>query len=158
MRPNIRLVSANSGKTGAGLLAGLAYGTRPEGATLLVVGATVYSFGLYVVPFAEAFGLTRAQANTGMMMLNVGIAVWSPIAGSLLDRVPAARVVVFVLRSCAHLLEGLLRGRKRRLDVGQIVRRPVERRRPALIDPVNVSKVIARDPPANAGQLVIDKM
>jgi MFS family permease len=63
--------------------------------SLLVVGATVYSFGLYVVPFAEAFGLTRAQANTGMMMLNVGIAVWSPIAGSLLDRVPAARVVVF---------------------------------------------------------------
>jgi MFS family permease len=62
--------------------------------SLLVVGATIYSFGLYVVPFGEAYGLTRAQANTGMMMLNVGIAAWSPLVGSLLDRLPATRLVL----------------------------------------------------------------
>lgn len=61
--------------------------------SVLLVGSTLYSFGLYVSPFSEAFGLTRAQANGGMMILAIAIAVWSPLVGSLLDRVPAAGIM-----------------------------------------------------------------
>lgn len=61
--------------------------------SVLLVGATIYSFGLYVTPFNEAFGLSRAQANTGMMILTIAIAVWSPLVGTLLDRLPAAGVI-----------------------------------------------------------------
>jgi len=63
--------------------------------SLLVVGSTVYSFGLYVLPASETLGLTRAQANTGMLMLNVGIAIWSPFVGRLLDRLSAPALVLF---------------------------------------------------------------
>jgi MFS family permease len=61
--------------------------------SVLLVGSTIYSFGLYVVPFNEAFGLTRAQANVGMMIFAIAIAVWSPFVGSLLDRVPAPGIL-----------------------------------------------------------------
>jgi len=60
-----------------------------------VVGSTIYSFGLYVIPFTEAFGISRAQANTGIMMLNVGIAAWSPFVGHLLDRLPIPGMIAF---------------------------------------------------------------
>ena len=57
--------------------------------SLIVVGATIYSFQLYVRPFEEAFALTRAQTNVGLILLNVGIGCWSPTVGRLLDRLPA---------------------------------------------------------------------
>lgn len=61
--------------------------------SVLLVGSTIYSFGLYVTPFSEAFGLSRAQANVGMMILTISIAVWSPLVGTLLDRTSAAGIV-----------------------------------------------------------------
>ena len=63
--------------------------------SLIVVGGVIYSFGLYVVPFSEAYGLSRAEANLGMIVLNAGIMTWSPLVGRLLDRYDAARVVAF---------------------------------------------------------------
>ena len=61
--------------------------------SVLVVGSTIYSFGLYVTPVSESFGLSRAQANVGMMIFAVSIAVWSPLVGSLLDRIPAQAIL-----------------------------------------------------------------
>jgi len=61
--------------------------------SVLLVGSTIYAFGLYVTPFNEAFGLSRAQANTGMMILTIAIAMWSPLVGSLLDRLPGAGIM-----------------------------------------------------------------
>jgi len=63
--------------------------------SLLVVGATIYSFQLYVVPFADAAGLTRAQANLGMIALSAGIIVWSPLVGRMLDRIDVGRLMAF---------------------------------------------------------------
>jgi MFS family permease len=61
--------------------------------SVLLVGSTIYSFGLYIVPASETFGLTRAEANVGMMILAVAIAVWSPIVGTLLDHLPAPGIM-----------------------------------------------------------------
>lgn len=61
--------------------------------SVLLVGSTIYAFGLYVTPFNEAFGLSRAQANSGMMILTIAIAMWSPLVGSLLDRLPASGIM-----------------------------------------------------------------
>ncbi|MCA9512332.1 MAG: MFS transporter [Myxococcota bacterium] len=58
--------------------------------SVILVGATIYSFGLYVVPVGEEFGLARAQMNVGHMLFTAAIALWSPFVGALLDRVPAA--------------------------------------------------------------------
>lgn len=74
---------------------GLAYpGWRNLGAgflcSVVLVGASIYSFGLYVVPVSEAFGLSRAQANVGHMLFTGAVALWSPFVGALLDRAPAA--------------------------------------------------------------------
>ena len=61
--------------------------------SVLLVGSTLYSFGLYVSPFSQAFGLTRAEANSGVMILTVAMAVWAPLVGSLLDRVSAVGII-----------------------------------------------------------------
>lgn len=61
--------------------------------TALLIGSTTYSFGLFVAPITAEFGLSRADANTGFIALLIGFALWAPLAGRLLDRVPARRVV-----------------------------------------------------------------
>ncbi|MFC4250641.1 MFS transporter [Sinimarinibacterium flocculans] len=62
--------------------------------TLLAIGGTTYSFGLFVTPLSEEFGLSRADANGGFIFLLVGFAVWAPIVGRLLDRLPARSVMI----------------------------------------------------------------
>jgi len=62
---------------------------------LLVVGGTVYCFGLYVEPFSEAFGLTRTEMYSGIIALNVGVLLWSPFTGRLFDKAPASLLVAF---------------------------------------------------------------
>ena len=59
---------------------------------MLMVGATAYSFGLFVLPLQKEFGLSREQANLGLVLLIVGFAVWAPIIGRLIDR-RSARVL-----------------------------------------------------------------
>jgi MFS family permease len=60
----------------------------------LVIGAAMQSYGLFVVPVSEAFGLTRAQMNTGAILLNLGMAVASPFLGRVIDRFPARPVMI----------------------------------------------------------------
>lgn len=55
---------------------------------MLVVGTTSYCFGLFVKPASEELGLSRATMNLGLIMFYVGSAVYNPIIGRLLDRVP----------------------------------------------------------------------
>ncbi len=59
----------------------------------LIIGSTFASFGLYVLPVSEEFGLSRAEINTGLIILNLGNAAMAPFIGRLLDRVPAKRVM-----------------------------------------------------------------
>ena len=35
--------------------------------TMLAIGSTTYTFGLFVAPMSETFGLSRADANTGFI-------------------------------------------------------------------------------------------
>lgn len=70
----------------------------------LIVGSTFIAFGLFVLPVSKEFGLSRADANTGLILFNVGNALLAPFVGRLLDRVPARRVMV----TSAFLLGGSL--------------------------------------------------
>ncbi|MEZ5736376.1 MAG: MFS transporter [Novosphingobium sp.] len=60
----------------------------------LVVGGSIQAFGLFVLPVSEAFGLSRAETNTGAIILNVGMAFASPVLGRILDRHSARRVMM----------------------------------------------------------------
>lgn len=63
-------------------------------AMALSVGGSIHSFGLYVLPASEAFGLTRAQVNTGAIVINLGMAVAGPFVGRMLDRHSARRIML----------------------------------------------------------------
>ncbi|WP_199504603.1 hypothetical protein [Qipengyuania sp. YIM B01966] len=52
-------------------------------AAMLVVGALNYPFGLFVEPLSREFGLNRAEANRGLVLILLGMMVWSPLAGQL---------------------------------------------------------------------------
>jgi MFS family permease len=60
----------------------------------LAVGFTIYIFGLFVVPVSEEFGLSRANANNGMIAFQLGTAILSPLVGRFMDRVSARLMVV----------------------------------------------------------------
>lgn len=60
----------------------------------LVIGASMQSYGLFVLPVSEAFGLTRAEMNTGAILLNLGMAVVSPLLGRMIDRFPARPIML----------------------------------------------------------------
>jgi sugar phosphate permease len=53
---------------------------------LMVVGTTGYAFGLFVVPVSEDLRLSRATVNNGYIAFLLGVALISPFAGRLLDR------------------------------------------------------------------------
>ena len=63
--------------------------------TMLVVGGTLYVFGLFIVPVAEAFSLSRATVNNGLILQMLGMAIWSPLVGRALDRYPVRRIMLF---------------------------------------------------------------
>ncbi len=60
---------------------------------MLTIGGTLYIFQLFVLPVSEEFNLTRAQINYGYMALLLGMALWSPFAGRILDNYPARLIV-----------------------------------------------------------------
>lgn len=60
---------------------------------MLVISAIAYGFGLFAKPIAQEFNLSRADMNIGLMTLIVGMAMFSPIIGRALDRLPG-RVIV----------------------------------------------------------------
>lgn len=49
--------------------------------------------GLFVVAVTQEFGISRAEANNGMIAFMLGAAIWSPVVGPMLDRL-AARLVM----------------------------------------------------------------
>ena len=55
---------------------------------MLTVGATIYSFTFFVPVLVDEFALNYAQANIGIMTLLVGMMIWSPFVGQLIDRLP----------------------------------------------------------------------
>jgi MFS family permease len=67
---------------------------------MLMVGATFSAFGLYVLPVSAEFGLSRADINTALILMNLGNAGLAPFIGRLLDRVPAKRIMIV----CALLM------------------------------------------------------
>ncbi len=60
---------------------------------LLAQGATSYSAGLFVLPLQAEFHLSRANANSSILILFVGVLFAAPLVGKWLDRYPI-RVVV----------------------------------------------------------------
>lgn len=61
---------------------------------MLVVGTTATSFGVFVVPVSQDLGLSRATANTALILFNAGNALWAPLVGRLIDRVPVRPVML----------------------------------------------------------------
>ncbi|MDB5735266.1 MAG: hypothetical protein JWN16_1903 [Alphaproteobacteria bacterium] len=60
---------------------------------LLAQGATSYSAGLFVLPLQAEFHLSRANANSAILILFVGVMLTAPLVGRLLDRYPIRFVV-----------------------------------------------------------------
>lgn len=60
---------------------------------MLAIGATISAFGLFILPVSEAFDLSRAEINTGIILLNLGMAIAAPFLGRMLDLFPARRVM-----------------------------------------------------------------
>ena len=59
----------------------------------VVIGASLQSFGLLVLPVSKELGLSRAQMNSGAILLNLGMAVASPFLGRVIDRFPARPIM-----------------------------------------------------------------
>lgn len=56
---------------------------------MLVIGGSIYIYQLFVIPVTEDLGISRGEASNAYVAMLVGIAVWSPIAGRLYDRMSA---------------------------------------------------------------------
>lgn len=55
-------------------------------AGMVPVGAIQYSYGLFVVPVSDELGLSRADANNGLIAMGIGATVMSPFIGRIIDR------------------------------------------------------------------------
>lgn len=71
----------------------------------LVFGATSYLFGLLVVPVSAEFGLSRADANNGYIVFTLGMTLFGPLAGWLIDRLSIKLVMPL---GAALLMAGLV--------------------------------------------------
>ena len=60
---------------------------------MLTIGSTSYSAGLFVLPLQQEFSLSRAAANSPLAISFVGAALMAPLAGYLLDRYNAQKVI-----------------------------------------------------------------
>lgn len=61
---------------------------------LLAQGATSYAAGLFVLPLQAEFHISRADANSTILILFLGAAVAAPLVGRLLDRYPIRLVIL----------------------------------------------------------------
>jgi sugar phosphate permease len=61
---------------------------------MLLVGTTYTAFGLFVVPVSTELGLSRADMNTALILLNLGSAFVAPFIGRMLDRYPARWIMI----------------------------------------------------------------
>jgi sugar phosphate permease len=69
-------------------------------ANMVVYGATHSAFSLYILPVSTEYNLSRANMNTALILLNVGLATLAPPLGRLLDHFPAKPVML----ACTALL------------------------------------------------------
>lgn len=78
------------------------------GASIGTVGLYAYTSGAFVGPLIEA-GYTRAQVSLAALLVNVCVAIAAPVAGMLMDRFGALRVIAFGLagEALGFLLLGL---------------------------------------------------
>jgi sugar phosphate permease len=60
---------------------------------LLVMGATAYAAGLFVLPLQAEFHISRASANSSVIILYLGASIAAPFIGRLLDRLSIRLVV-----------------------------------------------------------------
>ena len=60
---------------------------------MFAIGMIAYGFGLLAKPIAAEFSLSRADMNIGLMTLILGMAIFSPLIGRALDRLPG-RVIL----------------------------------------------------------------
>lgn len=60
---------------------------------MFALGCTAYAFTLFVGPISRQLGLSRATANTGMMLILFGMGLAAPLVGRLLDRFPARYIL-----------------------------------------------------------------
>jgi sugar phosphate permease len=60
---------------------------------MLTIGGTSYSAGLFVLPLQKEFALSRAAANSPLAISFIGAALMAPLAGYLLDRYNAQKVI-----------------------------------------------------------------
>lgn len=60
---------------------------------VIVIGFGFSSLSIFVLPVSNEFGLTRAQINTGFSIIGIGNALWAPLIGWLIDRVPLRLVM-----------------------------------------------------------------
>lgn len=60
----------------------------------LAIGFVTYTFGMFVVPVTEEFGISRASFNNGVIAFMLGMGIMSPFVGRLLDRFSARKVMV----------------------------------------------------------------
>lgn len=61
---------------------------------MVLVGATLSSFGLYVVPVSAELSLSRADMNTVLVLMNLGGAAIAPFSGWIVDRYPLRRLLI----------------------------------------------------------------
>jgi len=60
---------------------------------MLVMGATAYASGLFVLPLQAEFHISRANANSSILILFLGATLASPLVGKFLDRYPIRLVM-----------------------------------------------------------------
>ncbi len=58
---------------------------------MLLAGASIYSFGLFVEPLETEFGLTREQSYLGIIVFYLSMAFWAVTVGKLLSKVSARK-------------------------------------------------------------------
>jgi MFS family permease len=61
---------------------------------MLALGSTSYAAGLFVLPLEEELGLSRAAANSSILISFAGAMITGPLVGYLLDRYPINRVLI----------------------------------------------------------------
>jgi MFS family permease len=74
---------------------------------MLVQGATSYSAGLFVLPLQAEFHISRADANSSVLILFVGVMLVAPFAGKFLDTRPMRQVMTVGAAVLALSLVGI---------------------------------------------------
>lgn len=72
---------------------------------MLVIGGTIYSYQLFVIPVTAELGISRGSASIAFIALLIGIAIWSPIVGRLYDIVSVRWLMPLGGAACRRLCD-----------------------------------------------------